>query len=408
MSNRRWKECALIMWVCYSGRRPVVRGSVFVFLVLMTVVDKPQLHAQTNGWNTRWRGKIGMERDDNIFHLSTSQMLKMGTADTLFRQSGRYNDMKSIEDVIIPVSLEFEASIGNGISSLPLSLQAEVEYQPYTRNPKRSHFVLGVTAQQKVSERGRIRLRSEYIPSLFWKNYLADATDLTGKVNEGERIYRPATYREWDVSLDYKHHFEGMLHWLSGMAVVGYRARTYDDPFPGRNQRGLRGTAELEFDFTKRWSAEVGFVYESVKSPVAEEIMILDEPDYMMDFNNDLDVADHNRRTVQRVDRSRSDGLIHVATTIKPLKKLTLQAQFEHLRRHYNSQEPIDPANRGRVDNRNSFELGVDYNLVWGLHIQAKYSLEKQMTNTPGDPESLGETLDYEVRTLAVGLKWRF
>ncbi|MBM2845666.1 MAG: hypothetical protein HW407_978 [Bacteroidetes bacterium] len=352
MSNNTWKEHDM-GWMGNPGRRNVVRGFLVIACVCLLVastIAQQSLPPETTGWSTRWQPRIGVERDNNIFHLSTTQMLKMERRDSLFQTSGRYKDMESIEDVIIPASLEFEASTENGVFSLPLSLQAEVGYQPYTRNPKRSHLTLGGSAQQKVSELGRIRVRSEYVPSLFWKNYLADATDLTGNVNEGERIYRPATYREWDVSVDYKHHFDGALAWLSGMAVVGYRARTYDEPFSGRNQKGFRGAAELGFDILKRWSADVGYEYESVKSPVAEEVMVLDEPDYLMDFNNDLDVADNNRRTVQRVDRSRGDELIYIATSFKPVKKLTVRAQYEHLRRQHNSKEPLDPANKGRED----------------------------------------------------------
>lgn len=393
-------------------RIPGSWGAAYGLLAFAVHLNTPAIAQPSNspeetGWSTRWEARMAVMRDNNIYHLSTGQMLKMESNDPSFRLSGRYNDMESVEDVILPMSFEFEAARKNGMFELPLSLKADVAYRPYMKNSKRSYVALGLSAEQHLSEQDRIRMQSEYIPSRFWKNYLADATDLTGSVSEGERVFSPATYRQWNTSVDYRHRFDAPLAWLSARVIAGYRARTYDEPFSGRNQSGPRGAVELQFDIVKRWSAEMGFEYESMHSPVAEEVLVLDEPDYMMDFNNDLDVADNNVRTVQRVDRSRGDGLIYLATSVKPVKKLTVRVQYEHLRRQHNSQEPLDPANKGRIDTRNSVELGIDYTLPLGLHIRGEVGRVVQRTNKPGDPESLGETLDYEVTTFVLGLMWQ-
>ncbi len=386
----------------------VLLTTSFALLPFATVTAQQTDQPEASEWNIRWQAKTEVERDDNVFHLSPDQMLKMESVDSMENLSERYKNMRSIEDVIIPVALEFGASKENGMFNLPLSIQVGIEYQSYTKNPKRSHVILDLVFQQKVSSEGRVRFQSQYVPTLFWKNYLADARDSTGRVSAGERVYKPGTYREWDVSLDYKHHFHGLLRWVDGSFLIGYRSRTYDDPFPGRNQSAMRLGPSLEFDFAKWWTAEVGFVYEYGRSPITAEVMILDEPDYLLDFNHDLDVADLNRRTVQNVDRSRDAGLINAATTFKPIKGLSISAKYEHLRRQYLSQEQIDPGNRDRVDKRDGVKITIDYNVVLGLYLRVGYRYEKQMTETPADPEVLGETADYLVRGFVIGAKWRF
>ncbi len=386
----------------------VLLTTSFALLPFATVTAQQTDQPEASGWNIRWQAKAEVERDDNVFHLSPDQMFKMERVDSMENLSERYKNMSSIEDVIIPVALEFGASRENGIFALPLSMQIGIEYQSYTKNPKRSHVILDLVFQQKVSSDGRVRFQSQYVPSLFWKNYLADARDSIGRVSAGERVYKPGTYREWDVSLDYKHQFHGLLRWVDGSFLIGYRSRTYDDPFPSRNQSAIRLGPGLEFDFTKWWTAEVGFVYEYGRSPITAEVMILDEPDYLLDFNHDLDVADLNRRTVQNVDRSRNAALINAATTFKPIKGLSISAKYEYLRRQYLSQELIDPGNRDRVDKRNGVRIAIDYNVVLGLHLRVGYRYEKQVTETPADPEVLGETADYLVRGFVVGAKWRF
>ena len=59
--------------------------------------------------------------------------------------------------------------------------------------------------------------------------------------------------------------------------------------------------------------------------------MILDEPDYQIDFNNDRDFADNNRRTEQSVNRSNNSNTLELGLNFKPLKRLGLHAGFELL-----------------------------------------------------------------------------
>ncbi len=386
------------------------RAVIVLHLALIVVLPVVTLEAQTKQveWEVQWKAKVDVEREDNIFHLSTNKILKLERSDSMVQLSGRYDNMNSVDDFILPVSLEFNSSRDEGLFGLPFSMQAGIEYQGYVKNPKRSHFVFDVAFLQDVSKKGRIRIRSEYIPSYFWKNYLADATDLTGNVNSAERVYKPGVYSEWGISVDYRHHFGGWLHSLDGGLLLQYSTRSYDDPFPGRNRDVLLAGIGFDYDLAKWWNIEVGFEYESTKSPVTPEVMILDEPAFRMDFNHDLDIVDNNRRTIQNVDRSRSDQNIQIGTIFKPTKKILISVGFEHLYRNYASQEPLDPGHRDRSDNRNTWKLGFDYTVYLGLQLRAKYQQAKQTTTAPLDPGFVGEETAYENQIFGIGLKWSF
>ena len=384
------------------------------FLLVMVVGAGVMVQAASKelsgkrAWETHWRIKGAIERNDNVFKLSESQKYTMALNDSGTNISGRFNDMKTVDDIILSTSLEFEALTKQGMFGRQFSVTAEIGYQQYARNSRQSHIDYGLAVEQKTSDQGKVRLQSKYLPSLFRKNYLADAIDLTGKVAVSERVYKPGVYSEWDVALDYKHHFPKWVVDVTGDLIVGYRARSYDDPFKGRNQNALSGGLTMDLDFTKWWSADVGYMYESVHSPVSSEVLVLDEPDYWLDFNNDRDTADKNVRTVQQVDRSHAARTVEVSTRFKVIPRLTLHAGLEYLVRDYASNERIDPGYRDRHDSRNTIKLGLDFHIMLGFYLVADYERVNQKTNRQGDPESFGETTDYELRIVRGGVIWRF
>ena len=364
--------------------------------------------ADGDGWHATWWTEAGLEADDNIYLLSDGQMLAWETVDPRVSVSRRYSDMNSPGDVIIPLGIGLTMRSDAGLLPFPLEVNAKVEYDSYTRNPKRSYVAANASFMQRVSEAGRIELRGAYVPSRFWKNYLADAVDSTGKVSPDERVYEPGVYSEWELGLEYRHDFSGALRRLEGRILGGYRSRTYDDPFPGRDQLALSGGAELICRITDRWKAEASYVYEYSRSPVTPEVLILDEPDFMLDFNNDLDVADKNLRMVTAVDRSRGEGLFALATTVEPWRKLEVKLSYGYRQRDYTSQEPLDPSHRARVDRRNELQLGIGYNLMKPLMLKARYVYQNQISNVPFDPDIGGETTDYVAHAFTVGVQWRF
>jgi hypothetical protein len=189
---------------------------------------------------------------------------------------------------------------------------------------------------------------------------------------------------------------------------VGYRSRNYNSQFPGRNQDAFGGGLAFEILPAKRWFINLGYYFESVQSPITKEVMILDEPDYQIDFNNDRDFADNNRRTEQTVNRSNYSNTLDLGLTFRPLKRFGLHAGFEFLFRDYISQEPIDPNFKDRNDKRTKLRLGCDYQILKKLFFMVEYKKITQQTNRPEEIDYVGEETDYITNIVKAGIQWQF
>ncbi len=371
-------------------------------------------NAQTNvdsmndDWKTRWGVRMEFEWNDNVFKFSESQQNRMNLNDPGDTVSGRFNDMEKVSDGIISIAPELEVRTKNGLFGRSLSLSGIIDYQHYYRNTKKSHVNLALSIQQKTSKNGKIILQADYIPSYFMKNYLLDATDSTGHVSSSERIYYEALYNEMEFLLKYKHLFNKWIMDIESEVLVGYRARSYNSQFPGRNQDAFEGGLAFEVIPVKQWFINIGYYFESVQSPITREVMILDEPDYQIDFNNDRDFADNNIRTEQTLNRSNYSQTLELGLTFRPLKQLGVYAGFELLFRNYISQELINPSFKDRNDAKNTLRLGFDYQILKKLFLMVEYKNANQQTNRSADPESVGEETDYKNNILKAGIQWQF
>jgi len=401
----------------YFFRKYMYQQSSFKKLILLFLL-LPAFYNGTNAqtdadtmnddWKTRWGVRMEFEWNDNIYKLSESQQYRMNLNDPGDAVSGRFNDMASISDGIISIAPELEVRTKNGLFGRLLSLSGLIDYQHYISNTKKSHVNLALSIRQKISKKGRIILQADYIPSYFKKNYLLDATDSTGRVSSSERIYYEALYNEWEFLLSYKHLFNKWIMDIESELFVGYRNRNYNNQFPGRNQDAFGGGLAFELVPAKQWFVNLGYYFESVQSPITKEVMILDEPDYQIDFNNDRDFADNNRRTEQTVNRSNHSHTFELGLTFRPTKRIGLYAGIEFLFRNYISEEPIDPNFKDRNDTNTKFRLGFDYQISKKLFLMVEYKNVNQQTNRPEDPESVGEESDYKNNIVKAGIQWEF
>lgn len=393
----------------------LLTGAALFAICFGNAVEEAHASSKPRSKRYQWQIKLDaqgeLEHNSNVFRLSPAQEGKIKLDLPGDQVSGRFKDMESVSDLIFSPSLAFKALIRRSLFGRKLSLRAGVRYHQYRQNPKMSYANVGLSIQQEISKRSKLRFRSEYIPSRFRKNYLAEAIDDTGQVTRDERIYREGVYREWDVALDYKHRFlkrkKGKLG-LTGDILVGYTLRRYDAPFEGRDKEALRGRLLVDLDLTKWWKADVEFTYESVDRPVGQEVLILDEPDFLVDFSGDGDQLDIDIRTVQRIDRSYVIQRIEVSTQFDLTKSLDFSAGYERFMRDYSSREPIDPIHIDREDRRDAIKLELDYRVWRGLNFKASYKQVIQKTNRSGDPGSLGEITDYKAMVFSGGLVYRF
>ncbi len=81
--------------------------------------------------------------------------------------------------------------------------------------------------------------------------------------------------------------------------------RTYRAPFLARNRDVPYGDVGLEVE-GKRWEIAFSGRLATVGTPRLNEVLLLDEPGFGIDFNADGDTSDLNVRSVQLVDRTRT------------------------------------------------------------------------------------------------------
>jgi hypothetical protein len=356
-----------------------------------------------------WKAAVKVDAkghyDTNTFLLSDRQRTRLQAALPDDQISGRYKDMNSVHDYIFTPSVKFLAE-GPGLGGRKLGLEAGLNYDMYFLNPRRRHFNIDLAAEQNTSRNGRARVRFEYTPSYFYRNYLADATNYTTSVLPSERVYKPDVYSQWDITVDYRHRLSGGKAAL--LARVGYLQRRNQAPFVGHDRNAPHMGGGLDFGLTKWWRVDGNYDLALVDSPRVQEVMILNEPDFGVDFNNDGNTSDFSIRTVQFVDRRHREHLFRASTKLGIRERSYFEFGFERRHRDFLSKEPFDVFHNGRTDNRDTFHVAFVSHLNESLQFSAGYKYIFENSNRPNDPGVVGEVNDYKRSVGFVGLSYRF
>jgi hypothetical protein len=385
----------------------VTLGALVLATGLSAVADdssgsRPAAH---KGWTAVVKVEGKGRYDTNVFLLSDHQETRLRTAGPAEQISGRFNDMNSVSDYIFTPSVKFLTE-GSGLAGRRLGIQAGVNYDMYFLNPKRRHFDFDLAVEQSTSRNGRVRVKFEYIPSYFYKNYLADATNFTSSVAASERVYKPDVYSEGDLTVDYRYRIAG------GRTVVtargGYLRQRNRAPFVGHDRNEPHGGGGIDFGLTKWWRIDGNYDYAVVNSPRVQEVMILNEPDFGVDFNNDGNTSDLSMRTVQFVDRSHHQQLFHVSTKLGSGERSFFSFGYERRIRTFLSKEPFDVLHNGRTDGRDSVGVTFSSYLRHSLQLTAGYSYTFQNSNLPNDPGVTGEINDYKRSVAFVAMAYHF
>lgn len=356
-----------------------------------------------------WKASVKIEGkgryDSNIFLLSDHLETKLENAGPAEQVSGRFNDMNSVSDFIFTPSAKLMNS-GTGVGGQRMAVELGAGYDIYFLNPRRRHFDFDFVVEQNISRNGRLRVKFDYLPSYFYRNYLADATNYTTSVTAAERVYKPDVYSDEDLTVDYRYRFADGRSWVTGRG--GYLRRRNGAPFVGHDRNEPYGGGGIDFGLTK-WSRLSGdYDYASVDCPHVQEVMILNEPDFGVDFNNDGDASQMSIRTVQWVNRSHHQQLIHATTRFGYSEGSSLSFNYERRLRTFLSKEPYDIYHNGRTDTRDS--LGVTFTSHPGRNLQlmAGNSYSFQNANLPNDPGITGEVNSYKRNVAFVAMTYRF
>lgn len=393
-----------------TGRALPCQVAVVTLIVAGSVVapsaqdTSAAVQSEQPQWTSSVRVRSDVTRDDNVFLMSPGLIARMHRQVEADRISGRFRDMRAASDTIFVPSLAWEAQ-GSGIGRRRLITHADLEFNLHARNVRRNHLRLDLWAEQRTSRYGRTRLRLEYVPEVFQRNFFADATDRIGSVSAQERIYQPGISLETDLTLRYRHlRLPGNLRRLRATVAGGYLSRRYRSPFGGMSRGSPHAEAEVEFAVARWLQTAVAYEGALVKSPRMAEVMILDEPQFGVDFNGDGDTRDLNRRAVQVVDRSHGSHRWRVSSTADIARGVTLDVSYDRRNRRYSSGEPFDVRYRGRFDQRDTARLQIGYRVVRLLSLNAGFRFQRQSAKRAQVAEGLDEVTGYLRRSATVGV----
>lgn len=366
-------------------------------------------------WNWRFDAGVEVAYDNNVYRLSDEQMHDLENQTAAERISGRFDDMESVEDVIVSPSLRVTAS-GRGFGQEEFRIRPHVRYEYYVENSRKQHPEFGLDLEHGVGRGRSIGLDLGYVHNFFTKNYLADATDLTGFVSADERVYEAGVYDAFIADVFYRqrmwkadkkeHGFLGIEE-VTGRLLLGYRKVDFEEPFHNRDLNGYRAGLAFDVRFADVFELDVHYALQYVGAPNEREVVLRDEPDFGADFNDDGDAADNNIRTVQRVDRSRVENAAGVRATLNIAKDWTYWAGCDVRFQNYLSDEPFDLAYNRREDLRHRARTGIEWRFArrWVLDVQAHWI--KEMIERDALPAEV-EDREYDRFLLLLGISRRF
>jgi len=379
-------------------------------LVLGFVLSSSTLAAQSapaplppkkdRSWRMDPRLQLAAEYDDNIYLLPASKTDDPGAPSAADLVSGRYTGMEASADVITSVNASLGLR-GSGMGGRDFTITPRAGYELFARNGERSNATVGLTLEQQLRRDGRLRLRADYQPGYFSRNYLADAVDANanGTITPEERVYARGEYHGSELQADYRHRLakSTRTHPFGAWLIVGagYAARAYDAPFSARDFSGPIAAARLQFDLASGMELTTSYDLAMLGSPVTTQVILLDEPVYGEDLNGNGNSTDLAARALRTVDRSRTEHVIGESARFGVGKDTDVELSVDYRMRRFSSDEPYDVANNGRKDHRLQFGADLSHKFSKGVRMFAGASYGSQGLNRRTDLGAEGAVDDY-------------
>jgi hypothetical protein len=368
----------------------------------------------TKPWHTSGTLRVEGQANSNVFLLSDTLKARLDTVTTPPPPGTRFADMQSANDVIVLVQAGFDLE-GPGLFGRPLSIHPTARYNYYTRNSKRGNVELGLAVAQSIFHNGRVHLRGSLVPSYFFRNFLADAIDLNGngRIESNERIYAAGTYHDRRLFVGYSQRLVRATHAQPfGVAVeldVGHVVRRYDAPLAYRSYKGPEVDASLNVDLSRAVKFDARYTHAALTSTPDSAVLVLNEPDFGVDFNRDGTATDLRVRTVQLVDFSRTEQDLNLRLRAE-LGDVTARVYYQHRWRSFPSAQPFDVYNNSRRDRRDLVGLEVSVRVAPEAQFSVGGDIETQKVTKSLIPAQvqLGEVADYKRNRVYAGLRYHF
>ncbi len=390
---------------------PIAGGSAVLVLVMLCTPGAADAQ-QRKPWRLTGALRVETQYDDNIFLLTQVRKQDLNAQDAGLL-GNRYADMQHSNDLVSTASLSLGFR-GPGLGGRTLTILPAVSMEYYARNGERQNVTVGLSLEQSLGNGGELRLRGETTPSYFPKNYLAAATDLdgNGSISPAERVYAPGTYRETEVSADYRLRLSKSRRRSPLGAALrvggGYVDRRYESETLGRDRHGPTARAELLLDFGRRVGLDLGYRFEQLTATPTSQVLILDEPQFGRDLNGDGDQSDLDVRTTEVVDRSRREHRLGADLALGIGRRSDLTLEYEYRWRTYTSTEPGDVVYNGRTDARQVVGAELEIQLARRVRFLLGGEYARQRLNRASDIASIGEEDDYTRRRAFSGFAVNF
>ena len=371
----------------------------------------PANHKAGKTWHAIGTLRAEEQANNNVFLLSDARKASLDTLTTAAPPATRFADMQSANDYITAVQAGLGIE-GPGLLGRTLSIHSYGRYDFYALNAKRRNVDLGLSIGQVFPHHGRLQLRGRVTPSYFYRNFLADATDLNGDgvIQSSERIYAAGTYRDARLLVGYRQRLiRSKETHPFGAAVeleVGHVVRTYEPPFGYRSYRGPLVDATLALDLTRSLALDVGYTHASLNSTPDTAVLLLNEPDFNRDFNGNGTVTDLRVRSVQMVDFSRHEQDLDVRLRAELASGVAARAHYQHRWRTFPSTQPFDVLNDSRRDRRDFVGVELSFRVRPHVHFSVGGDVETQKVTRSLVPSVTGEVTDYMRSRFYAG--WRF
>jgi hypothetical protein len=339
--------------------------------------------------------------DDNPFLLSDARKAGVDAPSASSITSGRYTSMAGASDYITSMRGGLSAE-GPAILGRKLTLGADARYEYYQKNAKRRNMFYDLRAVQALGHGAHLAARAELQPRYFFRNYLADAIDLSGDgmIQSAERVYAAGTYSDQELTGELRqrlvkstddHPFGAQL-----TLEAGHKTRDYQQPFQTRGYRGPFVGGSAEMDLTASVALEGEYRRSSLRSTPGTSVVLLNEPDFNLDFNGNGTITDLRVRSVQAVDFSRIEQDMAARFRVHSTDAIEATLSYGRRLRSYQSKEPYDVYNNTRRDHRDRFGLDVAYRFSPGrsVHFGGNGEIQK-LTNTLRPSATIDDATDY-------------
>lgn len=370
----------------------------------------PAAPAKEKAWSFSSRIDIGPQYDNNVFLLAPSRKNNLAAPTAANLMSGRYTEMTNAADLITTIVATFQAT-GQGLAGRDLTLAPSVAYEWYGLNAERSNATLGLALEQVIRNKGRVRIRGTLQPSYFTRNYLSNAVDGNGDgtIIDSERVYERGEYSERTAQVDYRHRLAKSSKtrpfgaWLT--LGGGFYSRAHDAPFGARDLTGPTGTARLQFDFAHGIEFQTSVDVAMLGSRATRQVLLLDEPLFGEDLNGNGNSTDLNARTVQTIDRSRTELGLGETARFGLTRNTDLDLSIDFRWRRFLSDERYDVANNGRIDRRGQYGVEMLHRFSKAVRMYVGGQYTSQRLNRPTDLGGLGEVDDYSKLQAHLGFR---